>query len=100
MRTRRGRAEDSNCSDTRRPRLEIVNPTAADRESVEGDVVDDAVAMRVLTMLHIVEAIVPTADGLISRSARTRIGSRKSDPYATGNFSRRRVVTEEAMRST
>ena len=80
--------------------MEIVNPTAAVRESVEGDVVDDAVAVHVLTMLHIAEAIVPAADGLISRSARTRIGSLESDPYTTGNFTHRRVVTEKAVRST
>ena len=78
--------------------MEIVNPTAAVRESVEGDVVDDAV--RVSKMLHIIVAILPTADGLLRRSARTRIGRRESDPYATGNFTHRRVVTEEAVRST
>ncbi len=75
MRARRGvadaRGDDSNCSETRRPRLEIVDPTAAVRESVEGDVVaGDAVAVRVLKMLHVVITIVPQ---LMDSSAGVRV---------------------------
>ena len=48
MRARRGRVvEDRNCSGTRRHGIEIVNPAAAVGESVEKDVVGDAVGMRV-----------------------------------------------------
>ncbi len=48
-----------------------MNPAAAVRESVEGDVVDDAVAVCVLKMLHIIEAIVPSQ--LMNSSAGVRV---------------------------
>ncbi len=76
MRARRGRVggEDRNCSGTRRHGIEIVNPATAVGESVEKDVVGDAVGMRVLNKLDISEEpLLSPSYALVCRSARTWI---------------------------